>query len=196
MSGCYDDADIYEAGGMNGDDIVLGQNFAVQTMAEADATNHYTVTGANNAGSVTLTAKTVPISFILRRLGVHIIQGTGDVGFRLAVYTRDGVAVARTAPFVITTLGENFFNVAEKWNGTAWEASTEIELMGGQLYYWAIYCPQVSSAARFLGRDAGTTFGPKPWIAWTADNLGVGGLPAPMPAGFESSVRFLVIGAA
>jgi len=54
----------------------------------------------------------------------------------------------------------------------------------------------VSSAARFLGRDAGTTFGPKPWIAWTADNFGAGGLPAPMPAGFESSVRFLVIGAA
>ena len=192
----YEGSDIYEDGGMDGDDIVLGQNFAVQTMAEADATNHYTVTNANNAGSVALTAKTVPISFIMRRLGVHIIQGTGAEGFRLAVYTRTGVAVARTAPFAITTLGENFFNIAQKWNGTAWEDATEIELEGGQLYYFAIYCPQVSSAARFLGRDAGTTFGPKPWIAWTADNLGVGGLPASMPAGFESSVRFLVIGAA
>ena len=195
MNGCYDDADIYE-GGANGDDIVLSSRFAIQTMEEVDATNHYTVTNANNAGSITLTARTVPISFILRRLGVHVIQGLDTSGFRLAVYDRLGVAIARTAPFAITALGEAFFNVAEIWNGAAWVAGTEIELEGGKLYYFGIYCPQVSSAARFLGRDAGTTFGPKPWIAWTADNLGAGGLPAPMPAGFESSVRLLVIGAA
>ena len=195
MSGCYDDTDIYEAGG-NGDDIVLRQNFAVQTMAEADSTNHYTVTNANNAGSVTLTAKTVPISFILRRFGIHVIQGTGTSGFRLAVYNRNGKAIARTDLFSITVLGEQFYKLAEIWNGTAWVAATEVELSGGELYYFGIYCPQLSSAARFLGRDAGTTFGPTPWIAWTADNLGIDGLPSQMPAGFESSVRILVIGAA
>ena len=195
MSGCYDDTDIYESSG-TGDDIVLTQNFAVQTMAEADATNHYTVTNANNAGSVTLTAKTVPISFILRRFGIHVIQGTGTSGFRLAVYNRTGKAIARTALFSITALGEQFYKLAEIWSGAAWVAATEVELTGGELYYFGIYCPQISSAARFLGRDAGTTFGPKPWIAWTADNLGIGGLPSQMPAGFESSVRFLVIGAA
>jgi len=195
MSDSYKNSDIYENGGMNGDTIVLGANFAVQTMAEADATNHYTVTNANNSGSVTLTAKTVPISFVLRRLGVHIIQGTGNAGFRLCVYDRNGVAVARTAEFTIAALGENFFPVAQIWDGSAWVDGSEIQLDGGALYYFGIYCPQLASAARFLGRDAGTTFGPKPWIAWTADNLGAGGLPTPMPAGFESSVRLIVIGA-
>lgn len=192
----YEGSDIYEDGGMDGNNIVLIQNFAVQTMAEADATNHYTVTGANNNGSVTLTAKTVPISFVLRQLGIHVIQGLLTSGFRLCVYTRTGVPVCRTAAFSITALGEQFYKIADKWNGTAWKAATEVELEGGQLYYFGIYCPQVSSAARFLGRDAGTTFGPKPWIAWTADNLGIGGLPTPMPAGYESSVRLLVIGVA
>jgi len=196
MTGIYNGPSVYNDGGMDGDNIVLGQNFAVQTMAEADATNHYTVTGANNQGSVSLTAKTVPISFVLRQLGFHVIQGLLTSGFRLCVYTRTGVPVCRTAAFSITVLGEQFYKIADKWNGTAWEAATEVELEGGQLYYFGIYCPQVSSAARFLGRDAGTTFGPKPWIAWTADNLGIGGLPTPMPAGYESSVRFLVIGAA
>lgn len=196
MSGVYDGSDIYENGGMNGDTIILGANFAVQTMEEADATNHYTVTGANNNGSVSLTAKTVPISFVLRRIGIHIIQGVGDSGFRLCIYTRDGIPVCRTAVFSITVLGEQFYPIAEKWNGTAWEAATEVQLDGGHLFYFGIYCPQLASAARFLGLDAGTTFGPKPWIAWTADNLGAGGLPTPMPAGYESSVRFLVIGAA
>lgn len=192
----YKGPSVYKTGGMDGDTIILGSDFSVQTMAEADATNHYTVTNANNNGSVTLTAKTVPISFILRRLGVHIIQGTGDAGFRLAVYDRNGVPVARTAEFAIATLGENFFQVADVWDGAAWVAGTEVQLNGGKLYYFGIYCTQAASAARFLGRDAGTTFGPKPWIAWTADNLGAGGLPTPMPAGFESSVRFIVIGAA
>ena len=196
MADIYENTDIYETGGMNGNTIIFGANFAVQTMAEADATNHYTVTNANNNGSVTLTAKTVPISFTLRRLGVHIIQGTGDAGFRLCAYDRAGIPVARSAEFTITTLGENFFPVAEVWDGSAWQTATEVALSGGELYYFGIYCPQISSAARFLGRDAGTTFGPKPWIAWTADNLGAGGLPTPMPVGFESSVRFLVIGAA
>ena len=192
----YNKTSIYDDGGMNGSTVILGQNFAVQTMAEADATNHYTVTNADNNGTVTLTAKTVPISFVLRRLGVHIIQGAGTSNFRLCVYTRAGVPVCRTAAFSIVDFGEKFFDVAEVWNGENWAAGSEVLLDGGQLYYFGIYCPQLSSAARFLGRDAGTTFGPKPWIAWTADNLGAGGLPTPMPAGFESSVRFLVIGAA
>lgn len=192
----YNRPSIYNDGGTNGNTVILGQNFAVQTMAEADATNHYTVTNADNNGTVTLTAKTVPISFVLRRLGVHIIQGAGTTNFRLCVYTRDGVPVCRTAAFSITDFGEKFYPVAEVWNGTGWAAGSEVLLEGSQLYYFGIYCPQLSSSARFLGRDAGTTFGPKPWIAWTADNLGAGGLPTPMPAGFESSVRFLVIGAA
>lgn len=192
----YKTPSVYKNGGMGGNNIVLGQNFAVQTMEEATAANHYTVTGANNQGAVTLTARTVPISFILRHLGVHVIQGISNTGFRLCVYTRDGIPVCRTAKFSISVLGEQFYPIAEKWNGTAWEAATEVQLEGGQLYYFGIYCPQLASSARFLGRDAGTTFGPKPWIAWTADNLGAGGLPTPMPAGYESSVRFLVIGAA
>ena len=192
----YNRPSIYNDGGTNGNTVILGQNFAVQTMAEADATNHYTVTNADNNGTVTLTGKTVPISFVLRRLGVHIIQGAGTSNFRLCVYNRAGVPVCRTAPFSIVDFGEKFFDVAEVWNGENWAAGSEVLLDGGQLYYFGIYCPQLSSAARFLGRDAGTTFGPKPWIAWTADNLGAGGLPTPMPAGFESSVRFLVIGAA
>ena len=195
MTSIYNLPSVYNQG-MDGNNIVLAQNFAIKTMDEADATNHFTITGANNNGSVSHTATTVPISFILRRLGCHIIQGLGDSGFRLPVYTRTGVPVCRTAEFSITTLGENFFPVADIWDGTSWIPGDEIQLNGGELYYMGIYCPQVSAAARFLGRDAGTTFGPKPWIAWTADNLGAGGLPTPMPSGYESSVRFLVIGAA
>lgn len=192
----YNRPSIYNDGGMNGENVIISSNFSIQTMNEADATNHYTVTNADNNGSVTLTAETIPISFSIRRLGVHIIQGAGTTGFRICVYTRAGVPVCRTAAFDISDFGEKFYNVAEIWNGTAWVAGSEVVLEGGQLYYFGIYCPQASSSARFLGRDAGTTFGPKPWIAWTADNLGAGGIPTPMPAGFESSVRFLVIGAA
>lgn len=192
----YNRPSIYNDGGMNSENVIISSNFAIQTMNEADATNHYTVTNADNDGSVTLTAKTIPINFSIRRLGVHIIQGAGTKGFRLCVYTRAGVPVCRTAAFDISDFGEKFYNVAEIWNGTAWVAGSEVVLEGGHLYYFGIYCPKASSSARFLGRDAGTTFGPKPWIAWTADNLGAGGIPTPMPAGFESSVRFLVIGAA
>jgi len=195
MTSIYNFPSVYNQG-IDVGNLVVAQNFSIKTMDEADATNHYTITGATNNGSVSQTAATVPISFILRRLGCHIIQGMGDSGFRLCFYTRTGVPVCRTDEFTISTLGENFFPVDEIWDGTNWIPGDEIQLNGGELYYMGVYCPQVSAAARFLGRDAGTTFGPKPWIVWTADNLGAGGLPAPMPSGYESSVRFLVIGAA
>ena len=191
---------IYKDGGETdfSNDVITG-NFAVSTIDPAACTGSYIVTGANNGGAITGTFNIVPISYTLRRLGCHIMQGLGNTGFRLSVYSRTGLAIARTAVWdignTVNDLGEKFFPVAEVWDGSAWVAGTEATLQGGQGYYFAIGAPQVSAAARFMGRDAGTTFGPKPWISWTVDNL-VDQTPGQLPAGYESSVRHLIIGAA
>jgi len=197
----YNGDSIYKSGNETDfSDVVITGNFAVSTIDPAACTGSYIVTGANNGGgAITGTFNIVPISYTLRRLGCHIMQGLGNTGFRLSVYSRTGLAIARTAVWdignTVNDLGEKFFPVAEVWDGSAWVAGTEATLQGGQGYYFAISAPQVSAAARFMGRDAGTTFGPKPWISWTVDNL-VDQTPGQLPAGYESSVRHLIIGAA
>ena len=199
----YKGEGIYKAGGgyTPGDvvnNVVLGSGYAAETLSAATCEGSYIVTGANNNGSMTGTFLTVPVSFVLRRLGVHLLQGLNAAGFRLVVYTRAGVAVCRTAKFnfpaTSAELGEAFFPVAEKWNGTAWEAASEITLEGGAGYYFGIFCPQSSSAARFLGKDSGNYFGPIPWLSWTIDNIGADA-PAVLNTGYESSIRFMLLGA-
>ena len=197
----YNGDSIYKSGNETDfSDVVITGNFAVSTIDPAACTGSYIVTGANNGGgAITGTFNIVPISYTLRRLGCHIMQGLGNTGFRLSVYSRTGLAIARTAVWdignTVNDLGEKFFPVAEVWDGSAWVAGTEATLQDEQGYYFAISAPQVSAAARFMGRDDGTTFGPKPWISWTVDNL-VDQTPGQLPAGYESSVRHLIIGAA
>jgi len=180
------------------DGVVFGSGFAAETLSAATCEGSYIVTGANNNGSMTGTFLTVPVGFVLRRLGAHLLQGLSAAGFRLMVYDRDGVAVCRTAKFsfpaVAGGLGENFYSIAEKWNGAAWETAESVTLEGGRGYYFGIFCPQVSSGARFLGKDAGNYFGPKPWLSWTVDNLG-SDAPGVLAAGYESSIRFMLLGA-
>jgi len=200
MNGIFNGSDIYKDGGTDFSNVIITGNFAVSTIDPAACTGSYIVTGANNGGgAITGTFQIVPISYTLRRLGCHIMQGLGNTGFRLSVYSRTGQAIARTALWnignTVNDLGEKFFTVAEVWNGSAWVPGTEALLQGGQGYYFGISAPQVSSGARFMGRDAGTTFGPKPWISWTVDNL-ADQTPGQLPAGYESSVRHLIIGAA
>lgn len=198
MSGLYDNDSIYENGENKISGVVVTDGYALQTLVEGHCRNHYTVPNANNNGALSMTLKTVPIGFRLRRLGCHIIQGAGTSGFRLVCKTKSGEPVARTAPFGIvdsSSFGERFFNVAEIWNGSQYVAGTEIDVLGGVSYYWGIYCPQDASAVRFVGDDVSTYFGVKPWISWTADNLGAGGDPGQMPVGFETSTRLLIMGA-
>ena len=189
---------IYENGENELSGVVITDGYALQTLVEGHCRNHYTVPNANNNGALSMTLKTVPIGFRLRRLGCHIIQGTGTSGFRLVCKTKSGAPVARTAPFGIvdsSSFGERFFPVAEIWDGSQYVAGSEIDVLGGVSYYWGLYCPQAASAARFIGDDVSTYFGVKPWITWTADNLGAGGDPGQMPAGFETSTRLLIMGA-
>lgn len=189
---------IYENGETDLSGVIVTDGYALQTLVEGHCRNHYTVPNADNSGALSMTLKTVPIGFRLRRLGCHIIQGVGASGFRLVCKTKSGAPVARTAPFGIAStaqLGERFIDVAEIWDGSQYVAGNEIDVLGGVSYYWGIYCPQTASAARFIGDDVSTYFGVKPWISWTADNLGAGGDPGQMPAGFETSTRLLIMGA-
>jgi len=55
--------------------VVIADGYALQTLVEGHCRNHYTVPNANNNGALSMTLKTVPIGFRLRRLGCHIIQG-------------------------------------------------------------------------------------------------------------------------
>lgn len=180
------------------DGVVLGSGFAVDTLSAATCEGSYIVTGSNNGGAVTGTFVTVPVGFVLRRLGAHFLQGLNAANFRIMVYDRDGVAVCRTARFSFPSqssdLGEHFYNVAEKWDGSAWVSADSVQLSGGVGYYFALFCPQMSSAARFLGKDSGNYFGPKPWLSWTVDNLGQDA-PGVLLAGYETSIRFMVMGA-
>jgi len=189
---------IYENGENELSGVVVTDGYALQTLVEGHCRNHYTVPNATNNGALSMTLKTVPIGFRLRRLGCHAIQGIGDSGFRLVCKTKAGVPVARTSPFGIASsaeLGERFFPVTEIWDGSQYVAGDEIDVLGGVSYYWGIYCPQAAAGARFIGDDVSTYFGVKPWISWTADNLGAGGDPGQMPAGFETSTRLLIMGA-
>jgi len=190
---------IYKSGGDGGlVNPIISDGYSLQTLVEGHCRNHYTVPNATNNGALSMTLKTVPIGFRLRRLGCHPIQGIGDSGFRLVCKTKSGVPVARTASFGIASsaeLGERFFPVTEIWDGSQYVAGTEIDVLGGVSYYWGIYCPQAAAAARFIGDDVSTYFGVKPWITWTADNLGAGGDPGQMPVGFETSTRLLIMGA-
>lgn len=190
---------IYKSGGDGGFvNPIISDGYALQTLVEGHCRNHYTVPNATNNGALSMTLKTVPIGFRLRRMGCHAIQGIGDSGFRLICKTKSGAPVARTAPFGIAStaqLGERFIDVAEIWDGSQYVAGNEIDILGGVSYYWGIYCPQTASAARFIGDDVSTYFGVKPWNSWTADNLGAGGDPGQMPAGFETSTRLLIMGA-
>ena len=194
----YNGPSIYKNGGISDGDIinniVFGTGVAVETISAAACEGSYIVTGANNAGSMTGTFVTVPVSFVLRRLGFFFLQGIGAAGLRVMVYDRTGKAVARTAKFTVSVLGEQFYPIAEIWNGEEWESKTEKILDGGLGYYLGLYCPQVSSGARFLGKDAGNNFGPKPWLSWTIDNIGLDA-PAQIVGGYESSVRHLILGA-
>jgi hypothetical protein len=176
---------------------IITDGYSVQTLVEGHCDNHYTIPNANNQGSICMTLKTVPIGFKLRRLGVHIIQGVGTSGFKLFCMDKTGKTLARTQSFAIaltSDLGERFFPINEIWNGEFNEVGNEITLEGGKAYYFGIYCPQVASSARFIGDQCPTFFGVKPWISWTADNIGVSSLNQ-MPPGFETSTRILVYGA-
>ena len=198
MFGAYNQSDIYTPKSNELLNVVITDGYALQTLVEGHCRNHYTVPNADNSGALSMTLKTVSIGFRLRRLGCHIIQGVGSSGFRLVCKTKSGAPVARTAPFGIAStaqLGERFIDVAEIWDGSQYVAGNEIDVLGGVSYYWGIYCPQTASAARFIGDDVSTYFGVKPWISWTADNLGAGGDPGQMPAGFETSTRLLIMGA-
>ena len=198
MFGAYNQSDIYTPKSNELLNVVITDGYALQTLVEGHCRNHYTVPNADNSGALSMTLKTVSIGFRLRRLGCHIIQGVGSSGFRLVCKTKSGAPVARTAPFGIAStaqLGERFIDVAEIWDGSQYVAGNGIDVLGGVSYYWGIYCPQTASAARFIGDDVSTYFGVKPWISWTADNLGAGGDPGQMPAGFETSTRLLIMGA-
>lgn len=183
------------------DGLIFGSGFAAETLSAATCEGSYTVTGANNSGAVTGTFLTIPVGMVLRKLGAHLLQGLGDTGFRLIVYIRAGVAVARTAKFNFPTdpalLGERFYPIVEKYNATlgTWEASDNVILEGGVGYYFGIFCPQISSGARFLGKDAGTSFGVKPWLSWTVDNVGTDAPNVLGTMGYESTIRYMVMGA-
>lgn len=194
----YKGPSIYKSGGISDgniiNNIVFGSGVAVETISAAACEGSYIVTGANNSGAMTGTFVTVPVSFVLRRLGFFFLQGIGAADLRVMVYNRNGLAVARTAKFTVSSLGEQFYPVADIWNGDQWVPAPEKILDGGLGYYLGLFCSQAASGARFLGKDAGNNFGPMPWLSWTIDNIGTEA-PAQIVGGYESSVRHLILGA-
>lgn len=174
-----------------------GANFGVATVELAACEGMYTIPGANNAGSTFGTLIHVPISFPLRRLSAMVGNGLGKSGLRLVAYEENGTAIGRTAEFSINAYGRTGEKpLVELWDGSNWIPGTERILAGNTAAYFAIYCPQLSSAAQFYGCDAGTTFGPAPWLAvMKANNNGV--VPTNILSGAsENSIRFHILGAA
>lgn len=206
MSGAYSGSSIYNGGGGFSpgdilDDVILGSGYATETLSAATCEGSYVCTGANNGGSMTATFLTIPVGIVLRSLGVHLLQGLNAQGFRLLVYNKQGVAVARTAkwdfPSSSDQLGERFFPIAQKYDAlnATWVNTDNVILDGGQGYYFGLYCPQVSSGARFLGKDAGNSFGVKPWLSWTVDNIGDDAPAVLGSTGYETTIRFMQMGA-
>lgn len=198
-------SDIYEGGNGGGNSSGpggnypewAGANFGVATVELAACEGFYTVPGADNGGATFGTLIHVPVSFPLRRLSCMIGNGLGKTGFRLLAYHENGEAIARSAEFSISAYGRSGPKVlAELWDGVSWVPGSEYVLTGNTAVYFALYCPQLSSAAQFYGCDAGTTFGPAPWLAaMKANNNGV--VPTNLLTGAsENSVRFHILGAA
>lgn len=193
---------IYKSGeGGTSGPIVVDSDFSIETLPVATAEGSYTCTGANNQGSNNGTLRTVSISFQCRRLGCFPLQGLGNTGFFMLLYDENKNPVARTGEFTIGSFGPLYMPITHVWdpdNGVWIPASDGVMLQGEEAYYFSIYCPQTSSGARFMGIDAGTTFGPQPWISWTVDNLGLlpGVPPHDLVIGYESQIRYLMYGAA
>lgn len=205
MSGIFEGSDIYEGGGGGGSGTGPGgeypewavANFGIATVELAACEGMYTVPGANSAGATFGTLIHVPVSFPLRRLSCMVGNGVGKEGLRLIAYRENGEAIARTNEFTISAYGRSGEKlITELWDGAAWVPGSEYVLTGNSAVYYAIYCPQLASAAQFYGCDAGTTFGPAPWLAvMKANNNGV--VPTNILVGAsENSIRFHILGAA
>lgn len=204
MSSIFKGSDIYEGGGSSistgtGGEYPewAGANFGIATVELAACEGMYTPPGGNDGGSTFGTLVHIPISFPLRRLSCMIGNGIGKTGFRLLAYKENGEAIGRTAEFSISAYGRSGEKlISEIWDGSAWVPGSEYVLTGNSAVYYALYCPQAAAAAQFYGCDAGTTFGPAPWLAvMKANNNGV--VPTNILTGAsEHSVRLHILGAA
>lgn len=164
----------------------IGGKFGFPSIQLAACRQALAIPGVNNAGALLATFFQAPTNFVIDRLTCFVKQ-TGGGLVTLGVYDQAGNLLARTVPFIPSSVGLKTAAIA--FNG-AGAPITSLSLEIGTGYYLAIHGNQSSNGAQFYAYDAGTTFGPTPWIGWTRDNIAT--MPATISTGSESSIRFYI----
>lgn len=167
---------------------IISVNGSLSTMTPATCRNAVAPPGVNNGGGAVLaTFRGAEENLRVGRLTCFVKQ-TGGGNCTLGIYSQAGALLGRSAPFTPNTLG--LVTVPIAFNG-AGGAISYVDLVGGVGYYFALHCDSAANGAQFYGTDAGTTFGPQPWIGWSRDN--VASMPASIAGvGSENSQRFLI----
>jgi hypothetical protein len=162
-------------------------DFGVNTFQPALSRSGLAIPNVNNGGAVLATYVVNPASFVCRNLSC-IIKQAGSGSIILAIYNQAGTLLARTLAATPGSPGIFQRNIALDGAGGA---LTEITLMGGVGYYFALHGTQAANGAQFFGVDAGTTFGSTPYIGWVRDNQAA--IPATLSPGSESAIRFSIL---
>jgi len=170
---------------------VAESDFGIQSLPLAACRNAAGVPGINNGGGALLGTYTiVSASFMCRNLQCWIKQ-TGGGSVRMAVYDESGNLLGYTAAFTPGSTGKKIMPIAFDAAGAD---ITEIQLVGGDAYFFTIFGTSAANGAQFYGTDVGTTFGTTPYLGKTVDNITA--LPVSLPVGSESSQRFYVLASA
>lgn len=170
---------------------VFEADFGTETLPLAACRNATGIPNINNGGGALLaTYKVVPASFMARNLQIFVKQSGGG-SCTLALYSEAGALLAYTAGFTPSTTGKVTRPLAFDGAGAA---LTELELTGGDGYYFVLFGTSAANGAQFYGTDVGLTFGPTPYLGWTRDNITA--VPATISGGSESSQRFYVLATA
>jgi hypothetical protein len=165
----------------------VSSDYGIATFEPALARSGLAIPNVNNGGAVLSTYIVIPASFICRNLSC-LIKQTGGGNIILAIYSAAGALLARTAAAAPGATG--IFSRPIAFDG-AGAALTQITLTGGTGYYLALWGNQAANGAQFYAVDAGTTFGPTPWLGWIRDN--VAAIPVSMAPGSESPIRFQIL---
>jgi hypothetical protein len=144
------------------------------------------IPNVNNGGAVYATYRQVSASIRVARLGAFLAQ-VGSGLATLGVYDLAGNLLAKTAAFTPNVIGDVIKPIAFDGAGNP---ISYIDLAGGISYYFAIHCNQSANGAQFYGVDAGTTFGPEPFIGRGTNNVAT--MPASIAGTSEAAQRYLV----
>lgn len=213
MTVAYDENDTYNGSGEGGNgvqSVVAGSNVVVNSTDPqnpiinaivppgqnafgfvsinlAACRQALAVPGVNNAGALLATFFQAPTNFSASQLSCFVKQAASGGLTTLCIYDQYGTLKAKTASFFANQIGLKTEPIAFDGNNQPL-GSFDFDLGVG--YYLAIHCTQNANGSQYFAYDAGTTFGPNPWIGWVRDNVSTP--PNPIGGGSESSIRFYV----